>query len=152
MTRSGLVNGPYDLPEADRSDSAVRRGRLAAGLATTALAAGVVALSVFFSPGAGSAQAQLGFRYPRTMAGGAHRITGARGEQPVPMTGNHITDPLNWDWNTCHTYYFLWSGMGNVSNMIWDGENPPPRPAPPPMGLYCDPGTFFGNCRISDHP
>jgi hypothetical protein len=24
------------------------------------------------------------------------------GEQPVPMTGNHITDPLNWDWNVCH--------------------------------------------------
>ena len=28
--------------------------------------------------------------------------------------------------------------MGNVSNLIWDGENPPPRPAPP-MGVYCDP-------------
>jgi hypothetical protein len=25
------------------------------------------------------------------------------GEQPVPVTGNHITDPLNWDWNVCHT-------------------------------------------------
>ena len=42
----------------------------------------------------------------------------------MPATGNHITDPLNWDWNVCHTYYFLWPGMGNVSNMIWDGDNP----------------------------
>ncbi len=150
MTRSALVNGPYDLPEADRSDSAVRRGRLAAGLATTALAAGVVALSVF-SPGAGSAQAQPRIPIPADDGGWGPPHHWCPGEQPVPMTGNHITDPLNWDWNTCHTYYFLWSGMGNVSNMIWDGENPPPRPAPP-MGLYCDPGTFFGNCRISDHP
>jgi hypothetical protein len=73
------------------------------------------------------------------------------GEQPVPATGNHITDPLNWDWNVCHTYYFLWPGMGNVSSLIWDGENPPPKP-PPPMGVYCDPGTLFQNCRIDNHP
>ena len=73
------------------------------------------------------------------------------GEQPVPVTGNHVTDPLNWDWNVCHTYYFLWPGMGNVSSLIWDGENPPPKP-PPPMGVYCDPGTFFQNCRIDNHP
>jgi hypothetical protein len=69
----------------------------------------------------------------------------------VPVTGNHVTDPLNWDWNVCHTYYFLWPGMGNVSSLIWDGENPPPKP-PPPMGVYCDPGTFFQNCRIDNHP
>ena len=73
------------------------------------------------------------------------------GEEPVPATGNHVTDPLNWDWNVCHTYYFLWPGMGNVSSLIWDGENPPPKPAPP-MGVYCDPGTFFQNCRIDNHP
>lgn len=73
------------------------------------------------------------------------------GELPLPATGNHITDPLNWDWNVCHTYYFVWGGMGNVSNGIWDGENPPPKP-PPPMGLYCDPVGFFQNCRIDNHP
>jgi hypothetical protein len=71
------------------------------------------------------------------------------GEKPVPTTGNHITDPLNWDWNVCHTYYFLWPGMGNVSSLIWDGDNPPPRPGPP-VGLYCDPALT--NCRIADHP
>jgi hypothetical protein len=72
--------------------------------------------------------------------------------EPLPSTGNHVTDPLH-DWNAsvCHTYYYLWPGMGNVSHMIWDGDNPPPKP-PPPVGLYCDPGTFFGNCRIGDHP
>jgi hypothetical protein len=72
------------------------------------------------------------------------------GQTPLPATGNHITDPLNWDWNVCHTYYFLWEGMGNVSNMIWDGDNPPPKPGPP-IGLYCDPATLT-NCRIGDHP
>jgi hypothetical protein len=71
--------------------------------------------------------------------------------EPIPPTGNHVTDPIH-DWNptVCHTYY-LWPGMGNVSHMIWDGDNPPPKP-PPPVGLYCEPGTFFGNCRIADHP
>jgi len=50
--------------------------------------------------------------------------------------------------NVCHTYYYLWSGMGNVSNMIWDGDNPPPKPPPPPalitrencqqiLGIFC---------------
>lgn len=73
------------------------------------------------------------------------------GQLPLPATGNHVTDPLNWDWNVCHTYYFLWPGMGNVSNLIWDGENPPPKP-PPPMGIYCEPGSFFRNCWIADHP
>lgn len=59
------------------------------------------------------------------------------GEQPVPTTGNHVTDPLNWDWNVCHTYYFVWPGMGNVSSLIWDGENPPPKPPPAPALNFC---------------
>jgi hypothetical protein len=50
----------------------------------------------------------------------------------VPTTGNHITDPLNWDWNVCHTYYIVLPGQGNVSSMIWDGDDPPgPPPSPP---------------------
>jgi len=73
------------------------------------------------------------------------------GELPVPATGNHVTDPLNWDWTASHTYYFVWPGMGNVSNLIWDGDNPPPKP-PPPVGLYCEPGTMFRHCWIGDHP
>jgi hypothetical protein len=70
--------------------------------------------------------------------------------EPAPVTGNHVTDPLNWDWNICHTYYILYPGMGNVSHMFWDGDNPPPKP-PPPTGLYCDMPSFT-NCRIGNHP
>jgi hypothetical protein len=72
------------------------------------------------------------------------------GQLPVPDTGNNVTDPLNWDWHVCHTYYFVYQGMGNVSKVVWDGDNPPPKP-PPPMGLYCDPVTLT-NCRIGNHP
>jgi hypothetical protein len=72
------------------------------------------------------------------------------GQQPVPVTGNHVTDPLRWDWNVCHTYYFLYPGMGNVSSLIWDGDNPPPKPGPTPA-LYCNPATLT-DCHISDHP
>jgi hypothetical protein len=112
--------------------------RLVVGLATatTLVSAGV-------GVGAGIAQADDG--------GWGPPQHWCPGEQPVPATGNHVTDPLNWDWNVCHTYYFLWPGMGNVSNLIWDGENPPPRP-PPPMGVYCDPIGFLQNCRIDNHP
>lgn len=71
---------------------------------------------------------------------------------PLPMTGNHVTDPFRgWDMTVCHTYYYLWPGMGNVSNMIWDGDNPPPKPPgsgyqpPPPLppGLCWPNGSFI---------
>jgi hypothetical protein len=120
--------------------------RLIVGLAGTAMVAGSLGLAV----GEGTAQAQPGAPFAADDNGWGPPQHWCPGQLPLPATGNHITDPLNWDWNVCHTYYFLWSGMGNVSNMIWDGDNPPPRP-PPPVGLYCDPGTFT-NCRISDHP
>lgn len=65
--------------------------------------------------------------------------------EPLPETGNHVTDPFRgWDMTVCHTYYYLWPGMGNVSNMIWDGDNPPPKP-PPPVALIC---PDFAHCRI----
>lgn len=119
--------------------------RLIVGLGATALVASGLGLAA----GEGIAQAQ-----PAPFAaddnGWGPPQHWCPGQLPLPATGNHITDPLNWDWNVCHTYYFLWEGMGNVSNMIWDGDNPPPKPGPP-LGLYCDPGTF-ANCRISDHP
>ena len=69
--------------------------------------------------------------------------------QPLPDTGNRVTDPLHWDMNVCHTYYYVWMGMGNASNVIWDGDNPPPKP-PPPVGLYCAPNLT--NCRVGNHP
>jgi hypothetical protein len=53
----------------------------------------------------------------------------------APHTGNHITDPVVWDWNVCHTYWYVWPGQGNVANLIWDGDTPPPPPPPPPPAL-----------------
>jgi hypothetical protein len=120
--------------------------RLIVGLAATALVSSGLGLAA----GEGTAQAQP--RVPVPADDGdwgppRHWCPG----QPVPQTGNNVTDPINWDWNVCHTYYFVWEGMGNVSNVTWDGDDPPPKP-PPPIGLYCDQGTFFANCRIGDHP
>jgi hypothetical protein len=121
--------------------------RLIVGLATAAVASSGLGLAV----GDGIALAQPELPMPADDGGWGPPQHWCPGEQPLPATGNHVTDPLHWDWNVCHTYYFLYQGMGNVSSMIWDGDNPPPKP-PPPVGLYCDPGTFFANCRIGDHP
>jgi hypothetical protein len=88
--------------------------------------------------GTGTAQAHPGltpFPADNDDWGPAHHW--CPGQKPVPTTGNHITDPLNWDWNVCHTYYFIWPGMGNVSSMIWDGDDPPPKPPPAPALNFC---------------
>ena len=71
------------------------------------------------------------------------------GDPPV-QTGNLRTDPVRWDATICHTYYYDYP-YGNVAKTIWDGDDPPAAPPPSP-GLYCDPGTFFGHCRIGTHP
>lgn len=55
--------------------------------------------------------------------------------QPLPPTGNHVTNPVVWDNNICHTYYYVYFGQGNAAQNIWDGEDPPPPPPPPPPGL-----------------
>ena len=72
--------------------------------------------------------------------------------ESLPATGNHVTDPFRgWDMSVCHTYYYLYPGMGNVSNMIWDGEDPPAKPVPQPglinrdncqqiLGIFCPRG------------
>ena len=68
--------------------------------------------------------------------------------QPLPPTGNHVTNPVIWDNNICHTYYYVYFGQGNVAQNIWDGENPPPPPPAPPglinkdncqqiLGMFC---------------
>jgi hypothetical protein len=121
--------------------------RLAVGSAMAALLSGGWGWTDLLD---GTAHAQPRFPVPADDNGWGPPHHWCPGQTPVPATGNHITDPLNWDWNVCHTYYFLWQGMGNVSNMIWDGDNPPPKPGPP-VGLYCDPATLT-NCRIGTHP
>jgi hypothetical protein len=54
----------------------------------------------------------------------------------LPPTGNHVTNPVIWDNNICHTYYYyVYFGQGNVAQNIWDGDDAPPPPPPPPPGL-----------------
>jgi hypothetical protein len=70
------------------------------------------------------------------------------GDPPV-QTGNLRVDPVRWDANVCHTYWYV-GGGGNVARTIWEGDAPPPPP-PPLTGLYCDPATLT-NCHIGTHP
>jgi hypothetical protein len=100
---------------------------------------------------AGTAQAQPGFPIPTDDGGWGPPRHWCPGDPPV-QTGNLQVDPVRWDASICHTYYFVWQGMGNVSNVVWDGVNPPPKPGPP-TGLYCDPPFIPPtNCRIGNHP
>ncbi len=65
------------------------------------------------------------------------------GDPPV-QTGNHVTNPVRWDFNACHTYWYVQHGQGNVAQNIFEGEVPPPPPPPP------DPGPFVidrSNCQ-----
>jgi hypothetical protein len=59
-------------------------------------------------------------------------------------TGNHVTNPVRWDFNVCHTYWYVYFGQGNVAQNIFEGEVPPPPPPP------TDPGPFVidrNNCQ-----
>lgn len=56
------------------------------------------------------------------------------GDPPV-QTGNLRVDPVRWDANVCHTYWYVYPGQGNVANMIFEGDAPPPPPPPAPPGL-----------------
>jgi hypothetical protein len=101
--------------------------RLVVGLATTALLSGFLGLI-----GVGSA------------AGRAHADDGPIGpKQWCPgdslwITGNHVTNPVIWDNNVCHSYYIVDFGQGNVAQNIWDGADPPAPPPPPPPPLIGD--------------
>ena len=59
------------------------------------------------------------------------------GDPPV-QTGNLRTNPVVWDPNVCHTYWYVYFGQGNVAQNIFEGDAPPPPPPPPPPGLnFC---------------
>ncbi len=59
------------------------------------------------------------------------------GDPPV-QTGNLRINPVIWDNNVCHTYWYVYFGQGNVAQNIFEGETPPPPPPPPPPGLnFC---------------
>lgn len=96
--------------------------RLAIGLATTALVSGCMGLTGL-GPVPGMAHADPAPIGPRQWCPG----------QSLWITGNHVTNPVIWDNNICHTYYIVAFGQGNVAQNIWDGPNPPaPEPPPPP--------------------
>ena len=38
------------------------------------------------------------------------------------QTGNLRVNPVIWDPNVCHTYYYVYFGQGNVAQNIWEGE------------------------------
>jgi hypothetical protein len=56
--------------------------------------------------------------------------------QPLPM------DDVHWDNNICHTWFWVpVGGMGNVGQLVWDGDTPPPHGPPPCYGApICLPG------------
>lgn len=126
--------------------------RVIVGLATAVLLAGGAAGVV--APGT----AQANPRGPMPLSGAwpgcpedhpAGPCHWCPGDPPV-QTGNLAVDPVVWDDTICHTYWYAYP-YGNVAKTIFEGETPP-VPPPPPYGLYCDPGTFFHNCRIDNHP
>ena len=90
--------------------------RLFAGLAMTALVSGGLGLA------SGIAQADTGV---------PHQWCPGDNDPTAPTT------VYDWDWNTCHTYYWVNSGQGNVPfrghfpSSLWDGDNPPAASAPP---------------------
>ena len=57
------------------------------------------------------------------------------GDPPVP-TGNIRVNPVVWDNNVCHEYWFVYHGQGNVAKNIWEGPNPP---GPPPGQHFVPP-------------
>jgi hypothetical protein len=61
------------------------------------------------------------------------------GDPPV-QTGNLRVNPVVWDSNVCHTYWYVPFGQGNVAQDIFEGDSPPPPPPPPPPGLNFCPG------------
>ena len=102
--------------------------RRIARLATTALVAGGLGVAGL-GPAAGTAHAD----------GGPHRWCPG---EPLPPTGNHVTNPVIWDNNICHTWYWVpVGGMGNAGQFVWDGATPPPHGPPPCYGApICLPG------------
>lgn len=113
---------------ADRVRTSIARGLLSAGLfvASPGLTTGIAAAA----PGPVPVDAWPGC--PNDHAQGPCRWCPG---QPLPPTGNHVTNPVVWDNSICHTYYYVYFGQGNVAQNIWDGDDPPPPPPPAPPGL-----------------
>ncbi|MDT5009492.1 MAG: hypothetical protein QOH57_1109 [Mycobacterium sp.] len=98
-------------------------------LATTALVSGGMALA---GVGAGTANATCppGAVVNGMCYGPNHWCPG---DSLYSSKGGPNRD-VNWDMNVCHTWYWVAEGAGNVSPVVWDGDNPPPPPGPPVPG------------------
>ena len=59
------------------------------------------------------------------------------------QTGNLRVNPVVWDANVCHTYWYVQHGQGNVAQNIFEGDAPATTAAStaagPPVPL---PGLF----------
>ena len=103
-----------------------------------ALLSGVAALATLGLASTGTAEARpaplpLG-GWPGCPAEGDGPCHWCPGDPPV-QTGNHITNPVVWDNNACHTYWYVYFGQGNVAQNIFEGAAPPPPPPPPPPAI-----------------
>jgi hypothetical protein len=112
--------------------------RLVVGLATTMLISGSV-VGITDAAVASAAPGPLPVRsWPGcpedNPSGPCHWCPG----DPPVQTGNLRVNPVVWDNNVCHTYWYVYFGQGNVAQNIFEGEIPPPPPPPPPPGLnFC---------------
>ena len=108
---------------------------IAGGLLSAALAAGIGVAAV-----APVAQADAWPGCPNDHpAGPCHWCPG----DPPVQTGNLRVNPVRWDVNVCHTYWYVDHGQGNVAQNIFEGDIPP---APVPY----NPGPFVidrSNCQ-----
>jgi hypothetical protein len=104
--------------------------RVIVGLATGAMVSGGMALAGL---SAGTARAD-GDCPPAAMIGaicyGPNRW--CPGDSLFHLTQNHISFPVTWDMNVCHTYYHVAPDQANQGDGIYEGPNPPPPVAPPP--------------------
>ena len=99
------------------------RTRIAAGaVLSMSLALGGLALPQV------SAQAQPGNSWPGCPPDSpSGPCRWCPGDPPV-QTGNLKVNPVVWDNNVCHTYFYVYSGQGNVAQNIFEGDAPPPPP------------------------
>src|ERR1700761_3376601 len=67
--------------------------------------------------------------------------------------GQHLPQPdVHWNMNSCHSYYYVYAGQGNVgdgslggNNSVWEGPNPPVGPAAGPISHKWCPGQPLPN-------
>jgi hypothetical protein len=136
MSRSSIPSHPGS--DAEQASFWATR-TLFVGFATTALLWGGVAGVVATTPAQALPAAPLPERaWPGcpedNPSGPCHWCPG----DPPVQTGNLRINPVIWDNNVCHTYWYVYFGQGNVAQNIFEGETPPPPPPPPPPGLtFC---------------